>query len=281
MKKETKLTILKKAAFCAALLAVAAVSIGPLSAMQKAYNSRDEDVAQQALTKKTGEVFSVWLITRTATGVISLFESVEVGVNFGVQGSVRPMEILSGFKDVLNKLSDICFYAASAIAIEKILLASSGYITFRVIIPVCAVLCVILIIFTPVQKRIKNILLCVGFCALVLSGAVPLSVHLSSVVERNIFHNEIGRTYKEINKNGEELTGIENSIEKHGPTLGKAVNSIFNFASKGKQLVDNLVKDIINYILILIVTNFVFPLITILFMFFSIKHIIHLTLSYK
>ncbi|GHV83650.1 hypothetical protein AGMMS50212_09900 [Spirochaetia bacterium] len=253
----------KKVIFTVVLLIIGALSFAPLSSMQKAYNSDNEKGLQNTLTQKTKQIFVVWGITRGASGLIALLQSVELSVSIGVGGSLNPMAWLSPVDNILDKVSDVCLYAIGAVLIEKFLLALSGWAAFRIIIPLCAILCIALIWLDKQKIAVKKIIAGVSLIGFSICIAVPLSVQVSCIIEKKIFVNEIDKTIREMQLKNADVENMQNDIEKQGFSPGRIITSITGFFTNAKNIADALISDVMNYIMIFILTTIIIPIITI------------------
>jgi len=270
---------LPRVIFTVLLLAGGALSFGPAAGRFGAYRSDNEKGLQRELTEKSAQVLAVWGAARGISGLVSLLESLEAGVSLGFSGSVRPFGWLSPAEDLLDKLSDICLYAMGALIIEKLLLAMSGWAAFRIIIPVCAALCVLSLWAGRRKGGLLKVIAVFALTGAALCGAVPLSIWLSRTVEARIFTKEIDKTIADINAGGEAVTEMQGAIDKQGFS-SKVIDSVRGFFTKAKDLSYSLASSVMNYIMIFAVTNVILPLLTILGLGFLVKYLASL-LQYK
>ncbi|GHU89094.1 hypothetical protein FACS189476_07400 [Spirochaetia bacterium] len=276
-----KTNIIPKIIGTIVLIIVIFISAGPLSSRQSSYTSENERGLQDRLTQKTAQIFIVWGITRGASGLISLLQSFEVGVTIGVAGSLNPLEFLAPVDNVLDKVSDVCLYAIGAVMIEKFLLALSGWLAFQIIIPVCMLLCILSLWIGKYKKSVIKIIAGFGIIGVSVFSAVPLSLELSSIIEKKVFEKEIDRKMNEINLKNSDIENMQGSIEIEKPASAamKMVNSVKAFFTDARDLAASLVSDVLNYITMFIVTNIIIPLLTIIGLGFITKYIFNLLLT--
>jgi hypothetical protein len=263
-------------------IGIGVLSFQIIAPKQSSYNSENEKGLQRTLTNKSQQILTVWGATRVASGVISLLQSIEVGGSFFVEANFNPLEFLASLDNVLDKTSDVCLYALGAILIEKLILALSGWVAFRIIIPIAMFIGIISIWIGKQKANVLRVLISFGIIGTVVCTAVPISVGLSQVIEKKIFTNEIQRTMNEINLKNNEVEGVQKGIEGNSKGLPKKIlDSVHNFFENAKKLADALVQDVINYIMIFVVTNIIMPIATILGLIALTKYIVNLLLSPK
>lgn len=113
------------------------------------------------------------------------------------------------------QVSDLIKYLIAIIIIiyfEKYLLAISGYVSFRWLIPIA---CVLMIIYIFTRKNLfKNLATKFALFAMVLVLIVPISVHITNLIEKsNISVQNMLKTTEELKKLNEENIMNEMNIE--------------------------------------------------------------------
>lgn len=272
-----KTNVVLKVLFTLVLLGIAVISFGPLAAGVGSYNSDNESKLQNKLTQKSKQIAGVWGTLKIMSGVISILQSTEVGVGaVVVTGSVNPLEGLAVVDNLLDKMSDICLYAIGALLAEKFLLAISDWAALQIVIPVCAVLCVISLWIGKYKSNIKKVLVCFGLIGFSICIAVPVSMQLSYLVEQRIFTGEVEKTVKGIDSQKNQAVDLQEGVEDQKLNPKKIIDSITGFFSNAKNLADSLVSDVLNYIMIFVVTNIIFPIITIAGIFFLVRYLLNM-----
>lgn len=268
-----RIQLIKKLAVTVILLAVAIVSFGPASSLLETYHSENERGLQYTLTKKSKQVLSVWGVTRGVSGLISLLQSMEIGGRVVVvEGSIKPLEWLAAADNILDKLSDICLYAVGAIIVEKLLLALSGWIALKVVVPICMILCTLSIWIGKYKNNVLKTVFCFILTGSAVCAAVPVSIGLSYMLEHKVFAGELDKTMREIELKKSGTDAMQESVEKKGFSL-TIIDSVKEFFSSAKDMADSLVSDIINYIMLFAVTNIILPLLTIAGLGFLVKYL--------
>lgn len=247
------------------LILIGILSFGPLaSALTK--DSDAEKGIQQSLTQKSAQLVSLWATLKVVNGVINVLQSAQISAGIAIGVSINPLEMLSPVDHILDQLSTILLWAIGAVVMEKLLLAVSGLIMFKIAIPGCMALCSITIWI----RRHKTIQIIPVFflIALSLSAAIPLSFQVSAVIEQKLFTNRVNTLLADIKEKGKTAEDMEASVT----SLTKIGKSIISFMGNAKNLGDALIEDMINVIIIFLVTNIVIPVATVLGLFGITKY---------
>ena len=246
-------------------------------------NIKDRGRLQQQLTGKIAQVSGVWVSVKVASGVISFLQTIQVEGSIPVVGglavSLEPLGWTEVVDNTLDQISNICLWAMAALAIEKVLLAVSIWVSLKIIIPVCALLMIIAIWN---KKNSGQLIRIIAGIAIVTAGiciAIPLALELSNLVESSILAGQIQETVNEISKESEEIekSGDEaNDMSSPLATLRRIGSSIVNFFGNIKNQFDTLIDNAINFIILFIVTNIIIPIGTL----FGLKYFISTALSF-
>ncbi|MDR0563110.1 MAG: hypothetical protein LBG73_10550 [Spirochaetaceae bacterium] len=263
----------QKIAITLGLFLIGLISFGPLASIQMRNQPADTGI-QRSLTEKTSMLLRVWTTLKVINGVINVLQSAEIGGSFFVEASVNPLEILAPLDNILDKLSDLLLWALGAVIMEKLLLSASGFFIFKVIIPVCMLLCII-----PIwaKKNLIDIRRVVAVCmifGLAISAAVPLSFQVSAAIEKGLFADRAGGLLASINDKGKNAESMEQDVAG----LKRIGKSIVSFMGDAKQLGDALIEDIMNFLIIFFIANIGMPLLTILGIISAAKYAVRLLL---
>jgi hypothetical protein len=283
----------RKLIFTVILFVLALISLGPLASMEgrnshvdkalQAQSSNDikEKKIQRALTKKSGQILKVWITVKAINGVINVAQSVEIG-HSGI--SVHVAEMLAPLDNALDTISNILLWALGAVLFEKLLLAISGYVVFKFVIPAC-LLVAIFAIWKSNGKAIRKVFFVTILTCLVVRFAVPLSFEFSNKIETELFPNAFENVKKRISENAEKVEQQSKEVAKAEEKetkklLEKIKNWFTNQASTVKRQVSNLkdlgnalIEDLINFVMIFILTNIAIPILTILGLYWFTKYL--------
>ena len=262
-------------------VALILVSFG-ISSLISLYNYgdlKDSGKLQAQLTRKIAQVSGVWLSVKVASGVISFLQEIQVeaSVGFVVGGavSVQPLGWTEVVDNTLDQISDICLWAMAALAIEKVLLAISVWVSLRIILPVCAILIVIAVWSKKYSGQLKRVIAGIAIISLGICLAIPLALELSNVVETSILAGQIEETVEEMSESSGEIEKSGNEANDIN-FLRRMISGISSFFSGIKNHFDSLIDRAINYIILFIVTNILIPIGTL----FGLKYFISTVLSF-
>jgi predicted metalloprotease len=295
-----------KIVFTVILALCALISFGPLASTQQGRNSQvdkalqaqssndiKEEKIQSALTKKSRQILTVWVAMKGVSGLINVAQSVEIGL-FGT--SVNPAEILAPLDNTLDKISNILLWALGAVLFEKLLLAISGYVVFKVVIPACLLVAIVAVLKSNGKAILKVFAVTIVTC-LVVRFAVPLSFDFSNVIERNLFSNEIERVMTKISNNDKQakqqseamkkMKAQPDETKKTGQTIKEQAkdnnkdkpakqtkgNWFTRQVSNAMDLGNALIEDLITFLMIFILTNIAIPILTILGLYWFTKYL--------
>jgi hypothetical protein len=258
---------------CSVLLIVIALAISLYASSFQYSSMKDNGILQAKLTEKLAQVGGVWVKVKIVSGVISVLETLQVEGSIPFVGGLAVSAEPLGWTDVadntLDLISNICLWAMGAIAIEKLLLAISIWVSLKIVVPVCAVFIVVAVWNSKSAGQLKKItgglvIISIGICS-----AIPLSLELSDIIETSILSKQINETLSEVDANTKEAEKAGDDINKSSfiDQLKRIGSGIVNFFSKLKTTFDTFIDNMINYIMCFIVTNIIIPIGTI----FSLK----------
>jgi hypothetical protein len=262
-----------------------AVSLGSSFYFSSAPYTAGEDNGriQQQLTKKLAQVAGVWASVKIASGVISFVQTIQVEGSIPVVGglavSVQPLGWTAVVDNTLDHISNILLWAMGAIAIEKMLLAISVWISLRIVIPVCA-LCMIIAIWNKRYKQqLTRIIAGIIIMGIGVCSAIPLSLELSNTVESSLLSSKIEKTINEIEGQSQEIETEGNTINDSSfiDQLKRLGSGVAYFFADMKQNFDSFIDSTINYIMCFMVTNLIIPIGTIIGLRYLIGAVLKLT----
>lgn len=185
---------------------------------------------------------------------------------------------------IANKLADFGGYfliVLSAILLEKYLLTITGLVAFKYLIPIA---CILLLIGNLIKKESlwvigkKLVIL-----ALAISLAVPASIKVSDLIE-DTYQASIDNTMQSAQEISEEEIEVQESTEtesenksifgKIKESFTETVSSIGNNASEAIDKAETYLKNMIEALAVLIVTNCLIPILVILFFLWICKMVL-------
>jgi hypothetical protein len=243
----------------------------------------DNGRIQQQLTVKLAQVAGVWASVKIASGVISFVQTIQVEGSIPVVGglavSVQPLGWTAVVDNTLDHISNILLWAMGAIAIEKMLLAISVWVSLRIVFPVCVVFMIIAIWNKKHKQQLTGIIAGIIIIGIGICSAIPLSLALSNVVEESILSAKIEKTINEIEGQSQEIETEGNSINDSSfiDQLKRLGSGVANFFTAMKQKIDSFIDSTINYIMCFMVTNLIIPIATIFGLRYLIGGVLKLT----
>jgi len=206
---------------------------------------------------------------KSRSGIISVVQTIQVEGSIPVVGglavSAHPLGWAEVVDNTLDQISNICLWAMGALALQKILLAVSIWISLRIIVPVCAFLIVIALWSKKYTGQLKRVITGIVIISLGVCLAIPLSLELSNLVESSILSKHINETVNEIKDTSEEIN------ERGGEAvdvnwLKRIGGGIVEFFTSIKNYFDSLIDRMIDFIICFILTNIIIPIGTLFFM---------------
>jgi len=270
--------VVGKVLFSIALVIVTFVISASASSFQ--FNdSKDAGRLQKQLTRKITQVAGVWVSVKIASGVISILQEIQVEGSIPVVGglavAVEPLGWTEVIDNTLDHISNVCLWAMGALAVQKVLLAVSVWLSLKIIIPVCAVLILIAVWSKKNAGKLKRITVGMIIISSGICFAIPLSLELSNMVETSILSGQIEKTVNEINGETKEIEKNGNDVD-NVDVLKQVFGGIAKFFSKIKNYFDSLIEKVVDYLILFIVTNILIPIGTL----FGLKYFISAVLSF-
>lgn len=229
------------------LIALAMVSmfiIGP-------YVSSAENMSGiiESLDDKQGTAMKMTVITT----------AISVGASFIPGGDA--------LADRLADLNTCMLVVLCVIFLEKYLLTLLGAATFKIIIPIAAVLTIVAVIMNNDKARTAAAKFAIKLAILGLGIfiAIPASVWVSDAVY-STYETSIEQTMEEAEDTAENVEGAEdkNAFEKLAAKLSGGVSGLIND-------IGEKVNDLVETTVIILVTTCLIPILTVLFVFWLIK----------
>lgn len=177
-----------------------------------------------------------------------------------------PGDVATPIADKLADLSTYFLIVVGAIYLEKYLLTITGFLTFKLLIPIGCILWIIHLLFKN-EMFLKTALKLMLFGTAIFVS-IPASVHVSNMIE-DTYSSSIQATIDEANNTA-------NKIETEDKGL---IDGIVNGVSNTVDSVKESINHFIEALAIMIVTSCVIPIFVLLFMMWAIKLILGIDLQ--
>jgi len=261
------------------VLIVIAFGVSSYSSTFQYNDMKDNGRLQEKITGKLAQVAGVWVSVKIASGIISVVQTIQVEGSIPVVGGLavaaQPLGWAEVVDNTLDHISNICLWAMGALALQKVLLAISIWVSLRIIVPICALLVIIALWNKKYTGQLKRIIAGIVIITSGICLAIPLSLELSNVVETGILSRHINETINEIEDTSEEIS------EKGGETndvnfLRRIGGGIAGFFDNIKKYFDSLIDKAIDFIICFFVTHIIIPIGTLFFL----KYLVNMTLRF-
>jgi len=261
------------------VLIIIALIISSYSSTFQYNDMKDNGRLQKQITGKLAQVARVWVSIKVASGIISVVQTIQVEGSIPVIGglavSTQPLGWAEVVDNTLDHISNICLWAMGALALQKILLAISIWVSLRIVVPVCAVLIIIALWNKKHTGQLKKIIFGIVLITVGICFAIPLSLELSNVVEAGILSRHINETINEISNTSDEINSKGGEVNDVG-FLKRIGSGIANFFAGIKNYFDSLIDKMIDFIICFIVTHIIIPIGTLFFLKYLISSILRI-----
>ncbi|GMO37479.1 MAG: hypothetical protein Ta2F_13720 [Termitinemataceae bacterium] len=196
--------------------------------------------------------------------------------------SLLPGDVGTAISEKLADVAGFFMLVTGAILIEKIVLAVSGIIAFKILIPL-SLLFFIFYLWAKQKWDKSSLLFTIAFKCLVFGIiifiAVPSSLKLSALVETDIMYKytnidnsiaQVKNQTKSINTDTEAI-GKDPEARAWWDVPGKIANGVKNLATKAGQSAksalekgQNALSSLLNMLICMVITTFIIPLLTIM-----------------
>lgn len=199
----------------------------------------------------------------TALGLTASVTAVSTAI------SAIPGDVATPIAEQISELTTPLLIIVCAIYLEKFLLTTVGFISFKILIPVaCALLALLIFMKNEVfMEAIFKFAIKLGIFGLAIYFIIPASVKMTSLIETT-FEETIKQTYET----------VENISEEAEKTTGEETNAFLAFLTSigdgAAELVEsakNALSVFIDAVAVLIITTCVIPIVVILFFIWLIK----------
>lgn len=241
----------KKAVIVSAILmAIAIFSFFELSNL--ASNAENYDGTYGALNEKTTTVMELTAAASAASVAITLL----------------PGDAGTPIAENLADLSGYFMFILAAIYLEKWLVTVTGFVAFKLLIPIC---CLGLIAGILTRREAwRPVCIKLILFAIILFAVVPSSVVLSNLIDES-YKESVQATLEEAQTSSQELQ--ENSDAEDENVISEFIDKVKGGVNAEIQKFENLLTRFIESIALLIVTSCAIPIAVLLFFLWVIKMI--------
>lgn len=180
--------------------------------------------------------------------------------------SAIPGDAATPIADQIAKLTTPLLIVVCAIHLEKFLLTTLGYISFKALIPIS---CILLSIYTLCEKEVlKKLAIKLSVFAVAIFLIIPMSVKVTNLIEA-AFDESITQTFETVDEISEEAE--KSSENEDSNSFLDFISGIGDEVSKFAENTKNVLSIFIDAIAILIITTCVIPIAVIFFFIWIIK----------
>ena len=190
--------------------------------------------------------------------------------------SALPGDAATPIAEQVADLTGPLLLVICAIYLEKFLLTTIGFISFKILIPLACLLGIGYLFLS--KESIRIVASKMAVFALVIAIAIPASVSVTKLIETT-FEESIQNTYEEANVVTEEAEKSNEQEESKG-----FMNFLKGLGDEVTELADsarNALSVFIDAIAVLLITTCVIPILVILFFLWMIKLIFGLNIIKK
>lgn len=195
--------------------------------------------------------------------------------------SALPDDFASPLASTISDLNTYFIFLFAVIFVEKLIVLEGTKITLAYIIPAACALCIISILTTKaVFKNFATKLFILGLSIILV---IPLSTHINEVICKD-YLAYVDETIAETEAGSDKMNEIMSSDDEDA-TLFDKLSDAFKTSISGIsdlfQYIQNVLKKCVNSIAIMLVTNFVLPMLTLMLFKWLLKELfsLHLPLS--
>lgn len=201
---------------------------------------------------------------------------------------------------IAEKVADLSQYlliVLCAVFLEKYLVTITGYVSFKILIPVACILFIVTLVYdnATVKKLARRLLV----FAVAIFLVVPASIRVSDLIE-NTYRSQIDAAIEEAgNTDGliddDDIksetdssaakddkgfwNSITDSIKKAGSTVTNSVETVLVSPDKLVSKVQNCLNNFVEAIAVMIITSCVIPILVIIFFIWLVKVLLDVDLS--
>ncbi len=190
-----------------------------------------------------------------------------------------PDDFGSSLADTLSEMNNYFVIILTALFLERIIAVNGVGIAFTYMIPAACMLGILGLVFR--RNFLKDLGVRLSILAIALVLVVPCSTHLSKAVGAE-YLSYVDSTIEETENGSEKINELQGSGDADSSFLEKlsdAIKTAINSVSDLLNYFNNIIKKCINSIAILMVTNILIPVLTLIFFWWLTKQLFHVDLS--
>lgn len=208
-------------------------------------------------------------VARVLNGVITLIQHVQVAAApAGVGVSVAPGQVLDPLNDLVEQFSTVMLLATVSLAIQKLLLAFSGWWVAQIIIAALVALLLILLVLTQfnvARKVDKRLLYKIVLLLLFARFALPFVAIASGMVEAQFLREPIQAKTEQLQlleQAATEIIDADETLKWHESLIagGRNLMKVRENAAFLKEKVSQSIRTIIDLIALFIIQTVLLPL---------------------
>jgi len=201
----------------------------------------------------------------TALGLTASVTAVSTAI------SAIPGDVATPVAEQISELTTPLLIIVCAIYLEKFLLTTIGYLSFKVLIPVACTLLALLVFMKneAFMETIFKFAVKLAVFGIAIYFVIPASVKMTNLIETT-FEETITQTYETIDEISQEAEKVAEE-EKETNAFLEFLSGIGNEATELVESVKNALSVFIDAIAVLIITTCVIPIAVILFFVWLIK----------
>ena len=264
------------------LILIALISFFPIA--NRATSVETHEATISALDDKKQTVLELTGASTAASAAITLL----------------PGDVGTPIADKLADLSGYFLFILGALYLEKYLVTITGYLAFKVLIPVaCALLFLTVTVFKD-SETLKRIAIKIFAFSILIYSVIPVSVKISDMIDATYQESieetidnakDTATTIDENTSSDEDNSDISSKskddasdnffsslFDKASNTVSDTIDTVTNTVSTSTEDLENMLSNFIDAIAILIVTSCLIPVGVLLFFVWIIKIALNINL---
>ena len=209
---------------------------------------------------------------------IMRFSGSTIGISLAI--TALPDDFATPLADTLADMNTYFIFIYAILFVEKLIVVEGIGIIFTYFIPTACILSIL------AELTKKEVFKKFAIKVIILGAAAVLVIPFSMFFAENVgekYLDYVDETIEEAESGAEQITDIMNSSEGE-ETIFERLSEAFKTAVQGVEdlmlYFKNVIKKFVNAISILLVTNFVIPLLILFFFKWLMKEIFHLNLTF-
>lgn len=248
----------KRALYSNAIYLVVLLVIALLSFNVVADKATAVETHQQALAQLEDKKMTALGLTASVTAVSTAISAI-------------PGDVATPIAERISELTTPLLIIVCAIYLEKFLLTTVGYLSFKILIPAACALLALLVFMKneAFMETIFKFAVKLAVFGIVIYFVIPASVKVTGMIE-STFEETITQTYETVDEISEEAEKVTEE-EKETNAFLEFLASIGDEATELVESVKNALSVFIDAVAVLIITTCVIPIAVILFFVWLIK----------